>query len=166
MSIYEFDGEGVPALDVLSIIFQVCSQVFIVSLLLLMAFGWTITYTTLPEKETIIMFTVMSLIIHGLIAGLTALDKDMYHKYHDYSGVQGMILVVLRLCLFGVFIYGIRMTSQDIKKNQKDFLRGFTISGSSYVLAFPILYIVSFIFDTYMRHRVINFGFFIIQTFS
>jgi len=103
LSVFEFDGEGVPTFDVLSTIFQVGSQVFIVTLLMLIAFGWTITYHSLPEKETITMFAIMTFVIHALIAGLTALDKNQYHKYHDYSGVQGLVLVILRFVLFGIF---------------------------------------------------------------
>lgn len=145
LSIYEFDGEGIPTIDVFSTICQVGSQVFIVTLLLLISFGWTITYNNLPEKETIIMFTGMSFIIHAIIAGLTALDKDQYHKYHDFSGIQGLILVILRICLFIVFCFGINLSSQDIKKTQAKFLRVFTVAGSAYILAFPILYWVSYL---------------------
>lgn len=165
-SVYEFDGEGIPSFDILGTICQVGSQIFIVTLLLLIAFGWTINYTNLPEKDTIIMFSVMSFVMHALIAGLTALDKDQYHKYHDYSGIQGLILVILRLILFIVFWIGINMSSQDIKQSKIGFLRIFTVSGAFYILAFPILYWISFLWDSYVRNRVIIFGHFVLQTFS
>ena len=145
LSVYEVDGEGLPTMDIMGTILQVISQVVIVTLLLLISFGWTLTYPHLPEKETIAAFTIMVLIIHVLVASLTLLDKDEYHKYHDYSGVQGFVLVVLRLIMFGVFIYGIQLTKTDIKKTHENFLRLFSISGSFYVLSFPILYFVSYI---------------------
>ena len=164
--VYQFDGEGIPTLDILSTIFQVISQVFIVSLILLIAFGWTVTYNDLPEKETIIMFTIMSVLIHATIAGLTALDKDEYHKYHDYSGVQGFMLVFIRIVVFIIFWIGIKMSSKDIKNKQMGFLRLFTVAGSFYILSFPILYIISYIWEPWVRNRVIVFGNFSIQDFS
>mmetsp|Transcript_18151 Transcript_18151/g.20332 ORF Transcript_18151/g.20332 Transcript_18151/m.20332 type:complete len:221 (-) Transcript_18151:105-767(-) len=144
-SVYEFDGEGIPTFEVLSTICQVGSQFMIVTVLLLMAFGWKVTYYYLPEKDSIITFAVMSFIMHALIAGLTALDKDEHHKFHDYSGIQGLILVILRIILFGVFMFGVNMTSKDIRRSRERFLRIFTVAGSFYILGFPILYLVSFI---------------------
>lgn len=112
---------------------------------MLIAFGWTLTYPNIPEKETIIIFTVMNIIMHIFVAGLTILDKDEYHKFHDYSGVQGLVLVCLRFILFGIFVYGIVLSKTDIKKKQEGFLRLFTAAGSFYILAFPILYAISYI---------------------
>ena len=91
------------------------------------------------------MFTVMSLLIHAIIAGLTALDKDEYHKYHDFSGVQGFMLVFIRLVIFIIFCIGIKMSSKDLKKKQTEFIRLFTAAGTFYILSFPILYTVSYI---------------------
>ena len=112
---------------------------------MLMAFGWKINYYYLPEKDSILTFAILSFIMHALVAGLTALDKNQYHKYHDFSGVQGLILVIIRLILYGIFIFGINLSWKDIKRSREKFLRLFTVAGSFYILGFPILYFISFI---------------------
>mmetsp|Transcript_34972 Transcript_34972/g.34649 ORF Transcript_34972/g.34649 Transcript_34972/m.34649 type:complete len:132 (+) Transcript_34972:798-1193(+) len=131
-----------------------------------MAFGWTINYYTLPDKDTIIVISIMTLVMHILIAGLTSLDRDEHHKYHDYSGIQGFILVALRLILFAIFIFALNISRKEVKRSRKKFFNLFTFAGSFYVLGFPIVYFISFLCAAYVRNRVIIFTHFMFQTFS
>jgi hypothetical protein len=105
--ILAFDGEGLFVLHVFSRIFKIIAHVIIVWLLLMISYGWTIKYKSIDEKDIYIILMLFTLMIHIMITALTFVDDDEYHKYHDFSGVQGIILVVLRFIIFFAFLYGI-----------------------------------------------------------
>ena len=45
--------------------------------------------------------------------GITKLADNEHNKYHDYHGISGVILVIIRLIIWGIYIY----LSMDTKKN-------------------------------------------------
>ena len=48
------------------------------------------------------------IIVHLTLAAMTYIDIDAHHKYHDYSGVQGWVLILLKMGLFLYYLYLIR----------------------------------------------------------
>ena len=102
-SAYAYDGEGLVVMDVFSVIAQVTSQFLMVTLLLLISSGWTINFDTLPDKDLYVPIGGLVLVVHLMIGGLTFVDNDDVDKHHYFAGVQGLILVMLRLGMFGLF---------------------------------------------------------------
>jgi hypothetical protein len=45
------------------------------------------------------------LALHLVLAAMTYIDIDSSHKYHDYAGIQGWVLILFKLGLFGYFTY-------------------------------------------------------------
>ena len=109
-SVYAYDGEGLVVMDVFSVIAQVTSQFLMVTLLLLISSGWTINFDTLPDKDLYIPIGGLVLVIHLMIGGLTFVDNDDIDKYHNFAGVQGLILVMLRIGMFGLFQFWLQGT--------------------------------------------------------
>ena len=97
LSIYWFNGSGLWIFTYIATIMEIMSQVSIVSLVLLIAFGWTITYKSLNENENYLALIAGTIITHLIIAALTLIDNGKHHKYHDYEGFQGLLLVIIRL---------------------------------------------------------------------
>ncbi len=93
----------------------------------------------------------MILVVLGKIT-----TEDEHNKYHNFEGVLGKILVLIRTIVYCVFIYGIKDTYTKSSDKIKIFLRQLTIFGTIYFLAFPILVVVaSTIIASYFRHIVI-----------
>jgi len=42
------------------------------------------------------------IVVHLTLAAMTYVDFDDYHKYHDFAGVQGWVLILFKL---GIFAY-------------------------------------------------------------
>lgn len=47
------------------------------------------------------------LAVHLVLAAMTYIDVDASHKYHDYAGVQGIVLLVLKIGIFCYYLYSI-----------------------------------------------------------
>uniref|UniRef100_A0A7S3NVD6 GPR180/TMEM145 transmembrane domain-containing protein n=1 Tax=Euplotes crassus TaxID=5936 RepID=A0A7S3NVD6_EUPCR len=157
MFVWEF-GKGVIELGVFGRLFKVISQGVMMWLMITIAFGWTITYKNMGEKDIYILSAIFIVMIHLLIGALTYIDDESHHKYHDFGGVQGVILVLLRVVIYGVFLYGIKETSNSANNKQKSFLWSLTVSATIYILSFPFLWVVSMITDRYVINRFITFG--------
>ena len=102
-SFFAYDGQGLIALEVFAVIFQIISQFTVVTLLLLIASGWTITFDTVPDKDLYIPIGLVVLIVHLMMGGLVFVDRDDIDKHYDFSGVQGFVLVLMRIGLFVLF---------------------------------------------------------------
>ena len=162
--VYSYDGEGMKACHVISVIAEVASEFFISLLLILLSWGWTITYLEFGDIEMFIPLVLMLLIIHLVVAGLTELTSDAYHKYHDYEGVQGILLVVARLGMFAYFLYGMQDTYQKCRSKAKAFLKPFSIYAGAYLVSFPVLVVICQICAHYVRHKVMVVGSIIAQS--
>ena len=165
--IYDYNGQGFFILDMLSTVCEMNSQFIISSMLVLIAYGWTITDVDILEDVRYVALGMGVLLVHTMTSFLTAFDDGAHHKYHDYSGFQGIILVTLRIGIYAVFMYGITRTIQTVPSKTQVFLKALAVSGTLYMLAFPILWFASFLFinENYVN-RWIVFGNMFIQLFA
>lgn len=114
---------------------------------MLIAYGWTLTTQNYFDPEIFCVVTSIIGVFHLMIAVLTIIDKDEKHKYHDYGGVQGFLIVLARIGLFAGFLIGLCKTKQHLSKKQHGFLRGLGVSGTLYMMSFPLFYILSYIVE-------------------
>eukprot|EP00826_Nyctotherus_ovalis_P046724 TRINITY_DN5314_c0_g3_i1.p1 TRINITY_DN5314_c0_g3~~TRINITY_DN5314_c0_g3_i1.p1 ORF type:complete len:489 (+),score=117.75 TRINITY_DN5314_c0_g3_i1:23-1468(+) len=162
--VYSKDGEGLGVCHVIAVVAEVGSQFFLSVLLILISWGWTINYLEFADLEIYIALLVMLLLLHLLVAGMTQLTSDAYHKYDDYEGVQGIILVVFRLGMFAYFLYGMRDTYRVSRPKAKLFLKPFAISAGLYLISFPLLVLTCQVFAHYVRHKVMVIGSIVVQS--
>ena len=160
------DGTGFFVFSVFARLFKIISQATMMWLMLTISFGWTVTYKNMQETDIYILSAIFVVMVHLLIGALTYIDDDEHHKYHDFGGVQGVIMVVLRLIIFTVFVYGIRDTGKSANQKQKQFLWSLTIAASIYILSFPFLWLCSMNMQRYTINRFITFGTFAAQAFA
>ncbi len=105
---YSHNGRGVPLFDIFSLISYMISEIAMSSLLMMIAHGWTIIYEDLDIDNNLEIYLPMGAIVvavHLVLAAMTYLDVDAHHKYHDYSGIQGWVLITFKLCIFLYFLY-------------------------------------------------------------
>lgn len=88
-----------------------------VFLYMLLAFGWTINKNSVGMEELDIILPVgcFVVVMHVLIGSLIFIDNEEHHKFHDYSGVQGLLLCAFRLLMFLGFIFGIIKSKRELK---------------------------------------------------
>lgn len=55
--------------------------------------------------EIFIPTFALIVMVHVLVSALTFIDVDATHKYHDFSGIQGWVLLLVKVGLFAYFCY-------------------------------------------------------------
>lgn len=104
--IFSYNGKGFLVVRVISALFSISSQVIISSLIIFISFGWSISFTHVHDKDAYIVIFIVILLLNMIIMGLTVIDYGAETKYHDFSGVQGVLLVLLRLGMYFTFVIG------------------------------------------------------------
>ena len=164
--LFNQNGQGFFLLDLISNVLQMNSQIVIVGLFILIAFGWEITDVDLSKDNKLIFLGGGILVTHTIIAYLTAFDDGEHHKYHDYGGFQGLALISIRFILYGIFLYGVVTTLPKVNAKVKGFLKALSAAGTLYMLTFPTLWFFSFIITAHLRNRLIVFGNLLAQLFA
>eukprot|EP00826_Nyctotherus_ovalis_P015709 TRINITY_DN14490_c0_g1_i1.p1 TRINITY_DN14490_c0_g1~~TRINITY_DN14490_c0_g1_i1.p1 ORF type:complete len:202 (-),score=4.90 TRINITY_DN14490_c0_g1_i1:27-632(-) len=155
---YSKDGLGLVPCHAVSVVAEIASQFFLSVLLVLISWGWTISYLKFHRPLLLIEMLFTLLVLHLLLGGLTELGNDEYDKYHNYDGIQGVLLTVLRLGMFGYFLYGATRMYRQCSIQIKPFFTTFTIYAGAYLLSFPLLILICQICVPYVRHRIMTIG--------
>ena len=93
-------------------------------LLIVLASGWKLHYEEIEFDDGLEIYmpmTCLVLLVQLILVALSFVDVDASHKYHDYAGIQGWCLFVLKLVLFGYFSYCIYcIKNHKNSKKQRD----------------------------------------------
>lgn len=163
---FSYNGEGIKICNGISIILEVASQFFLSLLLIMLSQGWTITNTDVVDVRYYAPLAGTLFVAHLIIAGLTQLSNDAYHKYHDFEGVQGNLLIILRIGMYSYFLLCMKETYHNCRVKAKSFVKEFGIYASGYLLSFPVLLVLSQFCAHYVRHQVISIGSVAVQTIA
>ena len=147
LSIYMYDGEGTVIFRAFSTINQVLSGLTIITLLMLLAYGWTLHRDNLADFEIIGVVSFVVIAFHALVGVVTVIDHEEKHKYHDYAGIQGLVLVLARFALYAAFMYGLWRTMDKVTGKTSQFLVSLAFAGTLYILSFPALYFMSYVVE-------------------
>lgn len=121
---YSITGEDDMKLYVASQILFMLSECMMILLLFMMANGWMTVWTkydTNDGMELYLPFFLFVVIIHIVFVILTMVDRDAYHKYHDFSGVLGYCLIAVKFVMVGVYFYFYTETEFKVSKAAKPF---------------------------------------------
>lgn len=155
---YRSDGQGLRALEVLSEIFFMLSQVIQTSLLILIGLGYTLLQSKIGELDLMIPMCFMIAVIHIMLVGFGKIKDDASYKYHEHEGVIGWILLVMRLLLLTWFLWAVQSTASEGGMKLQNFIRQFRAAGSMYFLAFPTIFLITRQFAPYLQHKVMQSG--------
>ena len=93
-------------------------------LVLLLANGWMtrfLKYDIDSKIEIYLPLFAFVVIVHIIMGAMTFKDQDQYHKYHDFSGFVGCLLIFSKLILTGAFLYLYIETKPTIKQVSQEF---------------------------------------------
>merc|ERR1719343_1720313 len=132
---YRYDGSGVKALEVLSEILFMMSQVTQTSLLILIALGYTLLQSRIGELDLMIPMCFMVGVIHIMLVGFGKIKDDASYKYHENEGVVGWILLVMRVLLYLWFLWAVQSSASEGGMKLQTFLRQFGAAGTVYFMS-------------------------------
>lgn len=121
---YASDGEGLIVLDVFGTIFDLLSECTMTLVVLMLANGWYTrfkTYDVDDGMETYAPLFLLVIMMHVLFGALGYIDQDVQHKYHDFQGWVGAILICTKLILVAAFFYFYSYSVDKIQRESKQF---------------------------------------------
>ena len=81
----------------------------------MLANGWMtrfIKYDFDDGVDTYGWFYLVITIIHMIMGGYSVIDNDESHKFHNYSGILGVFLIIVNLGELGLFIWFYNKTKE------------------------------------------------------
>mmetsp|Transcript_118667 Transcript_118667/g.369706 ORF Transcript_118667/g.369706 Transcript_118667/m.369706 type:complete len:436 (+) Transcript_118667:158-1465(+) len=164
--LYSSNGSGCQALEVLSEIAFVISQIVQTCLFILIALGYTLVQNNLGDLDMVVPLYLAVGIIHVVLVLVTKVQDEASHRFHDNEGPTGWMLLVFRLALYFWFLWGVRSTGAEAGVRLRSFLRLFTFAGSLYFLSYPAIFLIVDIFAPYLRAPILASGQTIMQLAS
>ena len=153
--IYAYNGTGIMFFDLLYQIFEVVSGIIVTTLFILIANGWTLKYRNFPDAEVYVPTALFVIAVSLAIVVIGRISEDSYDKYSEYQGISTFLLVVFRVASWGWFVF----LAWDMERNSgvrlMNFMFEFLIAGSAYFLAMPGVVLLSWVFEPYVRKKVI-----------
>jgi len=120
----------------------------------MLASGWTLTYDDIDFDDSLDIYLPIGavvVVLHIMLAALDYVDVDESHKYHDYAGLQGYFLIVIKLLLLIGFLLRIRYTFKDIEIRTRPYFMLLTKVGAMYLGAVPLAIFCAWTVKPYNR---------------
>lgn len=93
------------------------------NLLLVIGWGWTITYLHSDNQDFYVPIGVMATLLHIIATVLGKITDDGEHKNHHFDCVTGWILLAVRLLILIGFVSGVSKTYEEARPKAKNFVR-------------------------------------------
>ncbi len=77
-------------------------------LVLMLANGWMTRFTKIDMDDGMEIYAplfILVVCVHIIFGALIFIEKDAYHKYHDFHGIVGVGYIVLKIIMVLIFIY-------------------------------------------------------------
>ena len=105
--------------DVLCSMLAMVNECMMILLFMMMANGWMTVWIDYDTDETVEVYLPLFLLIvmaHLCFACLAFIDRNAYHKYHDFQGSIGVALVITKFILIAVYYYFYHTTHYKVPK--------------------------------------------------
>jgi len=165
-------------MDFYSEVWQGLCELLVEFMLISLAFGWTIIPNTgeaggffkalARPYELFKQTSRASTFVGGLAFVQFSLElagrlyEDDFSQFHDHEHWPGYMLMVMRIALAVLFLYGIHLTKQNTKQAAEEemtrFFKKLAITGSLWFLAFPATVFLSSVAPPYRRHGIVTIG--------
>ena len=155
LCVFEADGKGFSAFQLVSEIFALFYQLLISTLLIVVASGWTIIFTRFPKPRLYFPAIAVQVAIHLALVVFNWLYELPRHSFSKYEEWSGAVIFLFRMLMFLVFIRNLVQTSRHEDFKKTSYFYWFGIWASLYFLSLPGLVYGAFMFPTYQREYIV-----------
>lgn len=102
-------GSGVEhgVFDIFYLLFHAGSDSIIMVLLMLLAYGWTVTFKNAPDFDLYVPLACMLGLVNVIMTMLNKISDGEHDKYHMYDTIPAYIMIGFRLVGLLVFLIGL-----------------------------------------------------------
>lgn len=140
--------------DFFYLLLHACSDAILIVLLMLLSFGWTVTFHNARDFDLYVPLACMLGLISIIMTVLNKISDGDHDKYHMFDSVPAYIMITFRLIGLLVFLMGIGRSWVDLKANKnpgrlRQYLTHLSVLGVLYMLFVP----VGFVLIRYVDNR-------------
>ena len=96
---------------------DVISSLMVTCLFILIAYGWTLKSKAKPDPEFVVPIVLFVCFVHIFIVGIGRNSDDTHYKYSKYDGTPGFLMVLIKLGLWGWFVWALKRLYEKSKIN-------------------------------------------------
>lgn len=122
--LFSRSGDEYLILDVLTSMTAMAGECTMILLLMMIANGWMTVWLDFDQDDAIEIYVplfMLVILVHLVFGCLSFIDRNAYHKYHDFQGYVGVGLIIAKLLLVVVFYYFYHYNHQKVSKTQLEF---------------------------------------------
>lgn len=136
-------GEEHGVFDFFYLLLHACSDSILIVLLILLSFGWTVTFNSTRDFDLYVPLACMLGLINTIMTVLNKISDGEHDKYHMFDSIPAYIMLTFRLIALLVFMVGIGRSWKDLKKDKnpfklKQYLLQLTMLGLLYMCFVPL----------------------------
>lgn len=166
ISAYESNGRGVGAFEFFGSAGNFISDFIMISLLLLIAQGWSITFRDFPSPEVYISVMIILGFLNFVLSAIEISLSDAYYLFSNFEGVLGWLIFFSRIFMVVWLYWNLSDIIDTVPPNTNLFLRRFALASVSYILTLPALIVAAQILPPYKRHKFIVGSNILVQAFA
>ncbi len=152
--------------DFMFMLLHSVSDSAIIVILLLLAYGWTVTFKNSMDFDLYVPLACMLGMVNVIMTLLNKVTDGEADKYHMFDTIPAYIMIGFRLLAFLIFVAGVVKISLKVKEDEKTlrkYVLELAILGTIYLTFLPAsIYLVEFI-DPKYRKDVMYIGIEIIR---
>lgn len=160
---YHANGWGVKAFEVIAFICGMLGQVLQAEILIMIALGYTLVQSRVGDLDVAIPVFMLVVVFHAVVVGIGKIRDDSAYVYHENEGVCGWLLMIMRILLYGWFVWAIQSTAAEGGVRLAGFCKQFRALGTLYFLAYPTTFLITKQFSDHWQYCAMSLGMMIFQ---
>jgi len=151
------NGVGSPGLKGFGDLCEMCAQIMMMFMCILVAKGWAITTNYLTDKVAIITVTLIFFIAHLSLFIWDNVGRDPASTLYFYDSIPGLIVILFRLGLTFWFLWCLRTTIQlESLEEKKAFYFFFGGLFTLWFLLLPAIVAFALVLEPWYRMRTVT----------
>eukprot|EP00455_Lapot_gusevi_P036996 TRINITY_DN4125_c0_g1_i1.p1 TRINITY_DN4125_c0_g1~~TRINITY_DN4125_c0_g1_i1.p1 ORF type:complete len:251 (+),score=68.19 TRINITY_DN4125_c0_g1_i1:121-873(+) len=151
------NGFGVPPIHGMGQLMFVSSHLCFFLLLILIAKGWTITTTVMPERKQLYIAMGLFIVAYFVLLLWDVVGRDPASTLYVYESIPGIIIILLNVAAGAWFVYSIYLTHQvEIHPDKKQLYKRIGFAYAGWFLTLGILVAIAAGLDPWVREKTVT----------
>ena len=147
----------------LYLLLHATSDSILIVLLLLLSFGWTVTFKNARDFDLYVPLACMLGLVNVIMTMLNKIADGEHDKYHMYDTIPAYIMIGFRMVGLLVFLFGVGQSYLTLKKNEEEvkvrrYLLQMTVLGVVYLAFVPLGFVIVRFVDSRYKKESMFFG--------
>jgi hypothetical protein len=161
-AIYAYvSGSDYQFFDFMYLLLHSTSDSIIIVLLILLSFGWTVTFKNAQDFDLYVPLACMLGLVNIIMSLLNKVADGDHDKYHMFDTIPAYIMLFFRMLSFAIFLVGVIRSYVKLKPDQKQATKYFYILallGTIYLTFVPVGFVLIRWVEVNYRKEVMYFG--------